>query len=274
MWEKNIEGKDLERCHPEEHDITIAPLYQELSKEPLDIPSVSHPCSLGIIAVGNVSSYDKIEALDFLHLPLNNPQYSSLIEQDSWWSNIQATCMIEGCLPEVLSLEEDVLFPKNVDQQNTRKSIISLPLSENLFKDVVAKYRTSLSSLKASFFVLTGSPVHECGGGQITQIAFILSQMIFVLKMLEEENIDMTQSWQLLRPEVTSGSNIFMNICTMRALRFLWSLIGQNLGIPQEKLSYHMTAKTSARMLTKKNTMEQLDPLHVCNYECVSWGSI
>ncbi|MGC8956591.1 MAG: methylmalonyl-CoA mutase family protein [Candidatus Kapaibacteriota bacterium] len=94
-------------------------------------------------------------------------------------------------------------------------------------------------------FVVDGTMFYESGANAIQEIAFTLNYAIEYLKFLLQKKVDINDVLDKFILKISVGSDIFLNLAKLRALRILWAKIAEYLG--QNNVSIPIYAITSRR---------------------------
>ncbi len=131
-----------------------------------------------------------------------------------------------------------------------------LPLELNRHYDELATI-SRWSALEAPF--LKTLPVHEDpwhngGADSALSLALVLSSAVQMMKAMEQRGLDPETSAARIQFHLCIGSDFFMEIAKVRALRLLWSDILDAAGCPEVASEAKIHARTSRR------TQSRLDP--------------
>jgi len=75
-----------------------------------------------------------------------------------------------------------------------------------------------------------GRPWHDAGGNSVQELAFTLATALDYFRELNQHGLDVNTVATQTRLAVSVGSNFFMEIAKLRALRMLWSRLVSSLG--------------------------------------------
>ena len=98
---------------------------------------------------------------------------------------------------------------------------------------------------------VSGLPYHDSGASVFEDISAMLSTAIAYLKAMEERSISIDDAASHIRFTVGVGSNLFLEIAKIRALRQLWAAIVTSCGGNEESAKAKIHARTSGWTITK-----------------------
>lgn len=117
--------------------------------------------------------------------------------------------------------------------------------------DEIAKYFDRFKSSNLKLITIDSKVLHNGGANIIDEIAYSLSSLVFTITELMKRNIDI----DILAPKIafstSIGTNFFMEIAKLRALRILWSKIISEFGGNENSQKLFIHAETSLRESTK-----------------------
>lgn len=97
--------------------------------------------------------------------------------------------------------------------------------------------------------VADGSAVHNSGGSSTQELAVTLAAVVTLVEHLKSRGIHPSDTLPRIRLTLAVGSDYFMEIAKLRAVRWLWSRIAESYGAPNAPVFIH--ASTSRWNKTK-----------------------
>jgi methylmalonyl-CoA mutase len=91
-----------------------------------------------------------------------------------------------------------------------------------------------------------GSSIHNAGGTATQELASILSSGVFYLREMQKRSLAVTDVAAHIRLSVSLGTDYFMEIAKLRALRIVWMQVLESFGVPSESIKIHIHARTGA----------------------------
>lgn len=98
---------------------------------------------------------------------------------------------------------------------------------------------------------VSGLPYHDSGASVMEEVSAMLSTAVAYLRAMEERGVSIDDAASHMRFTVGVGSNLFLEIAKIRALRQLWAAIVSSCGGSQEAGKIKIHARTSGWTLTK-----------------------
>jgi methylmalonyl-CoA mutase len=104
---------------------------------------------------------------------------------------------------------------------------------------------------KGPFAVADGRPVHDAGGSEAQELAFVLANALAYLRALEAQGLDLDQARRAIFFRLVADQDQFFTTTKFRALRKLWGRIEEACGlVPRPAF---VSAETAWRMMTKRD---------------------
>jgi len=104
---------------------------------------------------------------------------------------------------------------------------------------------------KARFLRADGRSVHEAGGSEAQELAFVLATGVAYLRMLEAAGFSVDEGRARISFMLAADADEFFTIAKFRALRKLWARVEQACGLtPQPAF---VAAETAWRMMTQRD---------------------
>ena len=104
---------------------------------------------------------------------------------------------------------------------------------------------------KGPFAVADGRVIHDAGGSEAQELAFVLAAATAYLRALEGAGIPLDTARHMVYARLAADADQFLTIAKFRALRLLWARIEQACGLEPEP--FFIAADTAWRMLTRRD---------------------
>jgi methylmalonyl-CoA mutase len=104
---------------------------------------------------------------------------------------------------------------------------------------------------KGPFAIADGRVIHDAGGSEVQELAFVLASGIAYLRALEQAGIALDDAQNMVYARLSADADQFLTLAKFRALRLLWARIEQACGLTPQPL--FIAADTAWRMLTKRD---------------------
>lgn len=98
---------------------------------------------------------------------------------------------------------------------------------------------------------VSGLPYHDSGASAFEEIGSMLATAVAYLRAMEERGISVEDTAARMRFTVGVGSNLFLEIAKIRALRQLWASIVKSCGASDEAAKIKIHARTSSWTVSK-----------------------
>ena len=118
-----------------------------------------------------------------------------------------------------------------------------------VFGDKIAKLATL--GFRGPFAPADGRVIHDAGGSEAQELAWVLSVGVAYLRALESTGITLTDAQRMIYARVSADADQFMTMAKFRALRMLWARVEQSCGLSPKPL--FIAADTAWRMLTQRD---------------------
>ena len=99
--------------------------------------------------------------------------------------------------------------------------------------------------------VADGRVVHDAGGSEAQELAFVLAASVAYLRALEASGLALEDARNMIGAKLAADANQFMTMAKFRALRKLWARVETACGLIPAPL--HVSAETSWRMMTRRD---------------------
>src|SRR5437667_178533 len=96
-----------------------------------------------------------------------------------------------------------------------------------------------------------GRVIHDAGGSEVQELAFVLAAGVAYLRALEGAGIALDQAQDMVYARLSADADQFLTMAKFRALRLLWARIEQSCGLAPKPL--FIAADTAWRMLTQRD---------------------
>jgi methylmalonyl-CoA mutase len=107
------------------------------------------------------------------------------------------------------------------------------------------------AGFKGPFVVADGTVVHDAGGSEVQELAFVLASGVAYLRALEADGIALDDARSLVFARIAADADQFLTIAKLRSLRLLWAQVEQACGLTPKPL--FVAAETAWRMLTQRD---------------------
>ncbi|CCD89246.1 Methylmalonyl-CoA mutase small subunit (MCM-beta) [Bradyrhizobium sp. ORS 285] len=104
---------------------------------------------------------------------------------------------------------------------------------------------------KGPFFAADGRVVHDAGGSEAQELAFVLASAVAYLRALEASGVALETARDLISARLAADTDQFLTLAKFRSLRRLWARIEQACGLTPKPL--FISGETAWRMLTRRD---------------------
>jgi methylmalonyl-CoA mutase len=104
---------------------------------------------------------------------------------------------------------------------------------------------------KGPFAVADGRVIHDAGGSEAQELAFVLAAGVAYLRALESAGVALDDAQSMVYARLSADADQFLTMAKFRALRMLWARIEQACGLVPKPL--FIAADTAWRMLTQRD---------------------
>jgi methylmalonyl-CoA mutase len=105
---------------------------------------------------------------------------------------------------------------------------------------------------KTRAVVADGRLVHDAGGSEAQELAFVLAVAVAYLRALEASGMPLAAARDMIYARLAADADQFLTMAKFRALRKLWARVEQACGLEPSPL--FIAADTAWRMLTRRDT--------------------
>ena len=104
---------------------------------------------------------------------------------------------------------------------------------------------------RGPFAVADGRVIHDAGGSEVQELAFVLAAGVAYLRAIEGAGIALEDARNMVYARLSADADQFLTMAKFRALRLLWARIEQACGLEPKPL--FIAADTAWRMLTQRD---------------------
>jgi methylmalonyl-CoA mutase len=104
---------------------------------------------------------------------------------------------------------------------------------------------------KGPFAVADGRVIHDAGGSEVQELAFVLAAGVEYMRALESVGIALEDTQGMIYARLSADADQFLTMAKFRALRLLWARIEQSCGLAPKPA--FIAAGTAWRMLTQRD---------------------
>jgi methylmalonyl-CoA mutase len=110
-------------------------------------------------------------------------------------------------------------------------------------------HELAAAGFRRSLFCADGRIVHDAGGTEAQELAFVLASGIATLRALEAGGIVLDDARRMIFFRLTADTDQFLTIAKFRALRRLWERVEASCGLAPEPI--FISAETAWRIMTR-----------------------
>ena len=96
-----------------------------------------------------------------------------------------------------------------------------------------------------------GRVIHDAGGSEVQELAFVLACGVAYLRAIEQAGIALEDAQGMVYARLSADADQFLTLAKFRALRLLWARVEQACGLTPKPL--FIAADTAWRMLTQRD---------------------
>jgi methylmalonyl-CoA mutase len=104
---------------------------------------------------------------------------------------------------------------------------------------------------KGPFAPADGRVIHDAGGSEVQELAFVLAAGVAYLRAIEGAGVALEDARSMVYARLSADADQFLTMAKFRALRLLWARIEQASGLTPKPL--FIAADTAWRMLTQRD---------------------
>ncbi|MFN3858066.1 MAG: methylmalonyl-CoA mutase family protein [Caulobacter sp.] len=123
---------------------------------------------------------------------------------------------------------------------------------------------------KASLMLASGAVVHEAGGGEAEELAFMAASAVAYARALVRAGLTMEQAFGAITLGVSTDGEYFTSVAKLRAAKVLWARLARACGVETPP---RIEARTSHRMLTRKDPWTNLLRLTAAGFAAAVAGA-
>jgi len=104
---------------------------------------------------------------------------------------------------------------------------------------------------KGPFVPADGRVIHDAGGSEVQELAFVVATGVAYLRALEGAGVALEDAQSMIYARLSADADQFLTMAKFRALRLLWARVEQSCGLTPKPL--FIAADTAWRMLTQRD---------------------
>ena len=104
---------------------------------------------------------------------------------------------------------------------------------------------------KGPFAAADGRVIHDAGGSEVQELAFVLASGVAYLRAIEGAGVALEDAQNMIYARLSADADQFLTMAKFRALRLLWARVEQACGLMPKPL--FIAADTAWRMLTQRD---------------------
>ena len=104
---------------------------------------------------------------------------------------------------------------------------------------------------KGPFAVADGRVIHDAGGSEVQELAFVLASGVAYLRALESAGVPLEEAQGMVYARLSADADEFLTLAKFRSLRLLWARVEQACGLTPKPI--FIAADTAWRMLTQRD---------------------
>ena len=137
----------------------------------------------------------------------------------------------------------------------------------------VAQVATGLAALgfKTNLLAADGRLVHDAGGSEAQELAFVLASATAYLRALDAAGVPLDQARRMIYARLSSDADQFLTLAKFRALRLLWARVEESCGLTPKPL--FVAAETAWRMLTQRDPSVNMLRATVATFAAATGGA-
>lgn len=109
----------------------------------------------------------------------------------------------------------------------------------------------AVQGFRGPFAVADGRLVHNAGGSEAQELAFVLASAVAYLRALEANGVALDAARRMIYVRLSADADQFLTIAKFRAVRKLWARVETACGLTPAPL--HVAAETAWRMMTRRD---------------------
>ncbi len=104
---------------------------------------------------------------------------------------------------------------------------------------------------KGPFAAADGRVIHDAGGSEVQELAFVLASGVAYLRAIEGAGVALEDAQNMIYARLSADADQFLTMAKFRAQRLLWARVEQSCGLTPKPL--FIAADTAWRMLTQRD---------------------
>lgn len=112
--------------------------------------------------------------------------------------------------------------------------------------------RLKALGFRGPFAAADGRVIHDAGGSEAQELAFVLASGVTYLRALETAGLSLEDARDAIQARLAADADQFLTMAKFRALRLLWARVEQACGLTPKPL--FIAAETAWRMLTRRDS--------------------
>jgi methylmalonyl-CoA mutase len=104
---------------------------------------------------------------------------------------------------------------------------------------------------KGPFAAADGRVIHDAGGSEVQELAFVLACGVAYLRAIEQSGVALEDARGMVYARLSADADQFLTLAKFRALRLLWARVEKACGLAPKPL--FIAADTAWRMLTQRD---------------------
>lgn len=127
------------------------------------------------------------------------------------------------------------------------------------------------SGFKTAALAADGCIIHDAGGSEAQELAFVLGSGVAYLRALEAGGMPLEQARGMIYARLAADADQFLTLAKFRALRLLWARVEQACGLTPQPL--FVSAETAWRMLTQRDPYVNLLRATIATFSAALGGA-
>lgn len=144
------------------------------------------------------------------------------------------------------------------------------PIESHLVSAATVGARLAVTYPKATLMLASGRVVHEAGGSEAQELAFMTASAVAYARALTRAGMGMEDALSRIVLGLSVDGQYFLDVAKVRAARELWAQIAQACGVG---LPARIEARSSQRMLAKKDPWTNLLRLTAAGFGAAVGGA-
>jgi methylmalonyl-CoA mutase len=121
------------------------------------------------------------------------------------------------------------------------------------FADLIGELASQ--DFRGPFAVADGRIIHNAGGSEAQELAFVVASAVEYLRALEVSGVPLTTARDMIYFRLSADAEEFLTIAKFRALRKLWARIEESCGLAPKPA--YVAAETAWRMMTRRDPLRE-----------------